>query len=95
MRPIGTETGPGQILDTNSLMLAEQVREAGCEARCLPIEPDDPERIAEVVREAAPRKWAIGCADADPGHCSRTPKTARMPRSRGNRPDPLVVIRST
>src|SRR5262249_21816329 len=45
--------GPGQILDTNSLMLAEQVREAGCEARVLPIEPDDPGRIAAVVREAA------------------------------------------
>ena len=34
-------------------MLAEQAREAGCEARCLPIEPDDPERIAAVVRAAA------------------------------------------
>lgn len=53
VRPIGTETGPGEILDTNSLMLAGQAREAGYEARCLPIEPDDPERIAAVVREAA------------------------------------------
>jgi len=53
VRPIGTETGPGEILDTNSLMLAEQAREIGCEARCLPIEPDDPERIAAVVRQAA------------------------------------------
>jgi len=53
VRPIGTETGPGEILDTNSLMLAEQAREIGCEARCLPIEPDDPERIATVVRQAA------------------------------------------
>jgi putative molybdopterin biosynthesis protein len=53
VRPIGTETGPGEILDTNSLMLAEQAREAGCEARCLPIEPDDPERIAAVVLQAA------------------------------------------
>src|SRR5215469_5443200 len=54
VRPIGTETGPGEILDTNSLMLAEQAREVGCEARCLPIEPDDPERIAAVVTAAAP-----------------------------------------
>jgi putative molybdopterin biosynthesis protein len=54
VRPVGTEPGPGEILDTNSLMLAEQAREAGCEARCLPIEPDDPERIAAVVRDAAP-----------------------------------------
>src|ERR1700728_3735437 len=53
VRPIGTETGAGEILDTNSLMLAEQAREAGCEARCLPIEPDDPERITAVVRQAA------------------------------------------
>src|SRR5580692_2573249 len=51
--PIGTEPGPGQILDTNSLMLAEQAREAGCEARVLPIEPDDPDRIAAVVKTAA------------------------------------------
>src|SRR6202012_841316 len=54
VRPIGSQTGPGEILDTNSLMLAEQAREAGCEARCLPVEPDDPERIAAVVRENAP-----------------------------------------
>ncbi|HEX6451086.1 MAG TPA: molybdopterin biosynthesis protein [Trebonia sp.] len=53
VRPIGAETGPGEILDTNSLMLAEQARDAGCEARCLPIEPDDPERIEAVVRSAA------------------------------------------
>src|SRR6202034_438973 len=52
VRPIGTPTGPGEILDTNSLMLATQAREAGCEARCLPIEPDDPARLAEAVRGA-------------------------------------------
>jgi putative molybdopterin biosynthesis protein len=55
VRPIGTEPGPGEILDTNSLMLAEQAREAGCEAQVLPIEPDDPARIAAAVRAAAPR----------------------------------------
>jgi putative molybdopterin biosynthesis protein len=53
VRPIGTEPGPGEILDTNSLMLAGQAQEAGCEARVLPIEPDDPARIAAVIREAA------------------------------------------
>ena len=51
--PIGTEPGTGQILDTNSLMLAAQAREAGCEARILPIEPDSPERIAAAVKAAA------------------------------------------
>ena len=53
VRPIGTEPGPGEILDTNSLMLAEQAREVGCEARVLPIEPDDPARIAAAVQAAA------------------------------------------
>jgi putative molybdopterin biosynthesis protein len=57
IRPIGSETAPGEILDTNSLMLAAQAEQAGCEARRLPIEPDDPERIAAAIRAAA--------ADAD------------------------------
>jgi putative molybdopterin biosynthesis protein len=52
VRPIGAEVGPGEIVDTNSLMLATQAREAGCEAHCLPIEPDDPERIAAAVKAA-------------------------------------------
>jgi putative molybdopterin biosynthesis protein len=52
VRPIGTQTGPGEILDTNSLMLATQAREAGCEAYCLPIEPDDPAGIAAAVSAA-------------------------------------------
>jgi putative molybdopterin biosynthesis protein len=52
VRPIGAPTGPGEILDTNSLMLATQAREAGCVAHCLPIEPDDPARLARAVRAA-------------------------------------------
>ncbi|HWD06214.1 MAG TPA: molybdopterin biosynthesis protein [Amycolatopsis sp.] len=53
IRPIGTATEPGEILDTNSLMLAAQAREAGCEARVTDIVPDDPDAIAAVVRAAA------------------------------------------
>jgi putative molybdopterin biosynthesis protein len=55
VRPVGAATGPGEILDTNSLMLAAQAREAGCEAIALDIEPDDPDRIAAAVRDAAAR----------------------------------------
>jgi putative molybdopterin biosynthesis protein len=55
VRPVGSETGPGEILDTNSLMLAAQVREAGCEAIRLGIERDDPDRIAAAVRTATER----------------------------------------
>ena len=57
IRPIGTVTGPGEILDTNSLMLAGQAREVGCEAVTLPIERDDPAGITAALRRAA--------ADAD------------------------------
>ena len=52
VRPIGTQTGAGEILDTNSLMLAVQAREADCEAQCLPIEPDDPAGIAKAAHAA-------------------------------------------
>jgi putative molybdopterin biosynthesis protein len=57
IRPIGAELAPGDILDTNSLMLAAQAREAGCAAEVAEIVPDDPGAIADAVRTAA--------ADAD------------------------------
>ena len=57
IRPIGTEPKAGEILDTNSLMLAAQAREIGCEARVTGIMADDPQQITAAVVEAA--------ADAD------------------------------
>ncbi|MFN2494706.1 MAG: molybdopterin biosynthesis protein [Pseudonocardiaceae bacterium] len=55
IRPLGTEPALGEILDTNSLMLAGQAREHGCAVLALPIEPDDPVRIAAALRGAAER----------------------------------------
>jgi putative molybdopterin biosynthesis protein len=55
VRPVGAATGHGEILDTNSLMLAAQAREVGCQAFALEIEADDPERIAAAARDAAAR----------------------------------------
>ena len=52
MRPAGSELAPGELLDTNSLMLAAQARAVGCEAITLPIEPDDPDRIAAAIHGA-------------------------------------------
>jgi putative molybdopterin biosynthesis protein len=57
IRPVGTELGPGEIADTNSMMLAAQAVEVGCEARTTDIVVDDPELITAAVRDAA--------ADAD------------------------------
>ncbi len=53
IRPLGTPLQPGEILDTNSLMLAAQAREAGCEASVTDIVADDPEAIIAALRAAA------------------------------------------
>jgi putative molybdopterin biosynthesis protein len=52
IRPLDAELRPGDIPDTNSMMLAAQAREVGCEARVTGIVPDDPSRITEVLVEA-------------------------------------------
>jgi len=53
IRPIGSELRGGQFHDTNSLMLAALAQEMGCEAKVLPIEPDDREGIGRAVLRAA------------------------------------------
>ncbi|MPZ67651.1 MAG: molybdopterin molybdenumtransferase MoeA [Pseudonocardiaceae bacterium] len=53
VRPIGSQPGRGEVIDTNSLMLAEQARDAGCAPITLPIVPDDPAELAAAVRAAA------------------------------------------
>ncbi|MFC4857831.1 molybdopterin biosynthesis protein [Actinophytocola glycyrrhizae] len=53
IRPIGATLEPGDILDTNSLMLAAQAREAGCEAHVTDIVRDDPSAITDAVRAGA------------------------------------------
>ena len=53
IRPIGAELSPGDLPDTNSLMLAAQASGAGCEVRRHEVVPDDPERIVDAVRGAA------------------------------------------
>jgi len=55
MRPVGSQLAPGELMDTNSLMLAAQAGAAGCEVITLAIEPDDPERIAAAIRGAINR----------------------------------------
>ncbi len=57
IQPIGSELAPGDILDTNSLMLTAQARELGCEARTTAVVPDDPDLLVAALRAAA--------ADAD------------------------------
>ncbi|MCU1610386.1 MAG: molybdenum cofactor synthesis domain protein, partial [Pseudonocardiales bacterium] len=53
IRPIGTGLGRGEVLDTNSLLLGAVLREAGCDVRPLPIQPDQPQRIATAAHDTA------------------------------------------
>jgi putative molybdopterin biosynthesis protein len=53
VRPMGTILAPGEVLDTNSLMLAGMAEEAGGAAVTLPIIPDQPDEIATAVAQAA------------------------------------------
>jgi len=53
IRPVGTDLLPGEIADTNSMMLAAQAAEIGCETRTTAIVVDDPELITAAVRAAA------------------------------------------
>ncbi|MBW0090231.1 molybdopterin biosynthesis protein [Pseudonocardia sp. KRD-184] len=53
IRPIGSSLRPGEILDTNSLMLEGLLAEAGCEAWSLPVVPDAPDALAAALAGAA------------------------------------------
>ncbi len=55
--PLGFDPGPGEVVETNSLMLAAMVEGAGGVAVRLPIVPDDPDVLAGTLERAA--------ADAD------------------------------
>ncbi len=53
VRPLGTDLAPGELLDTNSLLIGATLRELGCCVRVTSIQPDDPAQISDAVREAA------------------------------------------
>src|SRR4051794_338952 len=53
LRPADASLAPGDLPDTNSLMLEGQARAAGCATYRRPILPDDPDRLAGALRAAA------------------------------------------
>jgi putative molybdopterin biosynthesis protein len=57
IRPVGSALRRGDIIDTNSLMLAARCRQLGAEAVVSSVVPDDPDALAAELRRAA--------ADAD------------------------------
>jgi putative molybdopterin biosynthesis protein len=51
--PLGTEAGPGQIVETNSLMLGAMAGQADATPVRAPIVPDDPTLLAAALERAA------------------------------------------
>jgi putative molybdopterin biosynthesis protein len=54
IRPLGSTPRPGEILDTNSLMLAARCRQLGAAPTVSPVQPDDPDALAAEIRRCAP-----------------------------------------
>jgi putative molybdopterin biosynthesis protein len=53
IRPVGVPLGPGDIIDSNSLLLGARAAQAGAHAVTSEVQPDDPDTIAAEVRRAA------------------------------------------
>jgi putative molybdopterin biosynthesis protein len=54
IRPLGSTARPGEILDTNSLMLAARCRQLSARPLLSEIQPDDPDALAAEIRRCAP-----------------------------------------
>jgi putative molybdopterin biosynthesis protein len=54
IRPLGSTARPGEILDTNSLMLAARCRQLSAVPLLCGIQPDDPDALAAEIRRCAP-----------------------------------------
>jgi putative molybdopterin biosynthesis protein len=53
IRPLGSTARSGEILDTNSLMLAARCRQLGAMPAVSEIQPDDPDALAAEIRRCA------------------------------------------
>jgi putative molybdopterin biosynthesis protein len=53
IRPLGSTARPGEILDTNSLMLAARCRQLSAAPLLSEIQPDDPDALAAEIRRCA------------------------------------------
>jgi putative molybdopterin biosynthesis protein len=53
IRPVGSAARPGEIFDTNSLMLAGRCRQVGAVPVVSDVQPDDPDALAAEIRRAA------------------------------------------
>ena len=53
IRPVGSALGPGDVTDSNSVLLASRAEETGARPLVSDVQPDDPDAIAAEIRRAA------------------------------------------
>ena len=53
IRPVGSALGPGDVTDSNSLLLASRAGETGARPLVSDVQPDDPDAITAEIRRAA------------------------------------------
>ncbi len=53
IRPVGSALGPGDVTDSNSLLLASRAGETGARPLVRDVQPDDPDAITAEIRHAA------------------------------------------
>jgi molybdopterin molybdotransferase/putative molybdopterin biosynthesis protein len=53
IRPVGSVLGPGDVTDSNSLLLAARARQAGARALVSDVQPDHPDALTTELRRAA------------------------------------------
>jgi putative molybdopterin biosynthesis protein len=53
IRPVGSALGPGDVTDSNSVLLALRAGEAGARPLVSDVQPDDPDALAAELRRAA------------------------------------------
>lgn len=52
IRPVGSVLGPGDVTDSNSLLLASRAEETGAQPLVSDVQPDDPDALAAEIRRA-------------------------------------------
>jgi len=55
IRPVGSALGPGEVTDSNSLLLSSRAGETGARPLVSDVQPDNPDAIAAEIRRAALR----------------------------------------
>jgi putative molybdopterin biosynthesis protein len=73
IRPVGSALGPGDVTDSNSLLLASRARETGARALVSDVQPDDPDVIAaEIGRVALAADVVLIIAGSSAGRSDHT-----------------------